>query len=200
MSEIEILKRLRELERVVNRMKTLDKARALNVNVEDDLRFPATSVKLSGTKPPTSTALWGGEVLSFSDQAVIGNEEYIYFDVQLSHRWKEGTNLRPHVHWLGQDTTAGNVYWRLTYSWADIGAAFGAATPIYVAAANNAVTTSTHTMSYFPDISGVGHGGYSGMLICSLSRHSSNALDTYNGKNAYLLEIDFHIDMDTLGS
>jgi len=166
----------------------------------DDLRFPATAIRLAGAKPPTSTPLLGGEVLAFSDQSILGNEEYIFFDVQLSHRWKTASSLYPHVHWVGEDTTAGNVYWRLTYTWADINSAFGAATPIYVEAANVTTGTYVHTMSKFPAISGVGHSGYSGMLLCSLSRYSSNIKDTFTNKLAYLLEIDFHIEMDSLGS
>lgn len=189
--EIEYLKRDMEREKILE---------SNSLTAWEDLRFPATAVRLSGSKPPTSTALLGGEVLSFSDQSILGNEEYIFFDVQLAHRWKTGSSLYPHVHWVGEDTTAGNVYWRLTYTWADINSAFGASTPLYVAAANVTTGTYVHTMSKFTAISGTGHAGYSGMLLCSLSRHSSNALDTFNGKNAYLLEIDFHIEMDRLGS
>jgi hypothetical protein len=163
----------------------------------DDLRFPAQALKLSGVKPPAWTAYKGSQVLAFSDQAVIGNEEYIYFVVQITHDYKEGSDIVPHIHWAGEDNTAGNVYWRFTYSWANINAVFPAETPIYSVGANG--ITDNHNYATFTALTGSGKS-ISSMLLCSLSRYSSNALDTFNAKLAYLLEIDFHIQKEGLGS
>jgi hypothetical protein len=90
------------------------------------------------------------------------------------------------------------VRWELTYTWANIDGTFSAATPVYLDAAAG-TTTDKHLMSSFAAVSGAGKT-ISSMLLCSLKRNSSNALDTYNGKSAYFIEIDFHYQIDTIGS
>jgi len=164
----------------------------------DDMRVPVNSVKIPGSNNPGDASFKGGLILAFSDQAVLGNEEYVYFTAQLPHTYKEGEDIESHVHWVGEDATIGDVYWRLTYSWANIGDAFPAESTIYVADTNSAIA-DTHNKVYFESISGTGKK-ISSMLVCSLSRHSSNILDTFGGKDAYLLEIDFHFPVNTLGS
>lgn len=164
----------------------------------DDLRVPVNAVKVAATKVPTLTTYKGGHVYAFADQAVEGNEEQVTFVCQIPHGYKQGSSIYPHVHWVGQDNTEGNVRWKLTYSWANITEAFAAEADIYVDAANS-TTTDTHNMASFSAISGVGKT-ISSMLICSLTRNSSHDNDTFTGKSAYLLEFDFHIEMDSVGS
>ena len=164
----------------------------------DDLRTPVQSLKLSGTKPPSWVTYKGTELLAFSDQSVLGNEEHIFFAMQVPHNYKIGTNLHMHVHYVPEDNTGGNVYWALTYSWASIEEAFPGELTIRVASPCG-TTTDAHKMSEFPEISGLGKG-ISSMIICKLQRNSSDALDTYNGKSVYLLEIDAHYEIDSFGS
>lgn len=163
-----------------------------------DLVVPATVIKTPASQAPTWTSYKGSEILAFADQSVEGNEERVFFVVQLLHSYKEGTELRPHVHWVGEDNTAGNVVWKMSYSWANIGEAFPTETSIQVTDANS-TTTDEHNLAEFASITGTGKG-LSSMLLCSLRRHSSNAADTYTGKDAYLLEFDIHYQQDTLGS
>ena len=169
-----------------------------NLTKWDDLRTPVTAVKVSGVKPPTWTSYKSSEVLGFSDQAIAGNEEQIFFSIQLPHSYLEGSDIYPHIHWVPEDNTGGNVRWELTYTWADINSAFGAATTDNITAAAG-TTTDKHLLSSFAIINGAGKT-ISSMLLCSLKRNSSNALDTYNGKSAYFIEIDFHYKMDSVGS
>jgi len=168
-----------------------------SISVWDDLRFPASSVKIAGTKVPTLTAYKGGQILAFSDQAVEANEEQITFIAQLPHTYKQGSSIHPHVHWVGEDNTAGNVRWKFTYSWANINTAFPAESPLYIDAAN--METDVHNINYFDLISGDGKQ-ISSILICSLTRNSSHANDTFTGKSAYLLEVDIHYEIDSNGS
>lgn len=164
----------------------------------DDLRTPINALKLSGVKPPTWTDYKGSQVLAFSDQAVLGNEEHAFFSMQLPHNYKEGTDITVHVHWIPEDDAGGNVYWRLDHSWANIGDTFPAETTIYVAGAAG-TTADAHLMTTFADLTGTGKT-ISSMILCMIRRTSSNALDTYNGKSAYLLEVDAHYQIDSLGS
>ena len=172
-----------------------------NATVWTDLRVPISNVKVGGTKIPTFTAYRGGLVLAFADQAVEGNEEIAYFLVQLDHSYKHETALSPHVHWASEDgNTLKNVVWKLTYSWADINGMFGAETPLTATAA--CPEEYYHKLTAFDDITppALTGDGVSSMLICSISRNSSNVADTYASKSAYLLEVDFHYEKDTVGS
>jgi hypothetical protein len=169
-----------------------------SATVWDDLRTTVNAVRLSSTKPPAWTSYKSSEILAFSDQSIAGNEEQIFFSVQLPHSYQEGTDITPHIHWVPQDNTGGDVRWLLTYTWANIDGTFSAATPIYINAPAG-TTADKHLMSSFTAIVGSGKT-ISSMLLCSLTRNSSDVLDTYNGKSAYFLEIDFHYAEDTLGS
>jgi hypothetical protein len=124
-------------------------------------------------------------------------DKTIKFNVQLPHGWKDGSILRPHIHWVGETTAAGNVKWEFTYSWANIDAVFPTETTLTMVLANETVTADKHRMDFWSDITGTGKT-YSSMLICSVSRLGSDGQDTYGG-SAYLLEFDAHIDKDTLG-
>ena len=164
----------------------------------DDLRVPISAIKVPAANNPTWTAYKGGQILAFSDQAVLGNEEIVYFVAQLPHSYKQGTDIEAHVHWVGEDNTAGNVRWLLTYSWANIGSVLPAESELTVNGANGG-DTDEHNLSDFGFTTGAGKE-ISSMIICSLKRNSSNAGDTFTGKDAYLLEIDFHFQKNSLGS
>jgi len=174
-----------------------EKTLVLDTAVWDDLRAPATAVRLpaSGFYNPAETEYKGGIVLAFGDEA--SNEEEVSFLFQMPHTYEEGTDIYPHVHWVGEDNTAGSVRWGLEYSWANIGDAFPATSTIYIDDANG--DTDVHAMASFAAITGTGKT-ISSMLICRLFRNSSNAADTFTSKSAYLLEFDIHYQKDTLGS
>ena len=164
----------------------------------DDLRVSVNSLKVPTVNPPAWTAYKGSQVLAFEDQAVEGNEEIVYFLVQLPHCWKYGSDLMAHVHWVCEDNTAGNCRWKLTYSWANIDGTFPTESTLTVDAAAGGAA-DTHVLGNLGAIDGDGKT-LSSMLICSLSRNSSHANDTLTGKDAYLLEIDFHYEIDSFGS
>lgn len=175
-----------------------DRTIELDPPVWDDLRTPVNSFKIPTLNPPSWTAFKGGQVLAFSDQAILGNENYAYFNIQISHKYKEGEDVELHAHWVGEDATAGNVYWRLTYSWANQNEAFPSPTTVYVESANGHAV-DTHNYADFGVLDG-DDKEISSMLVCSISRHSSNVLDTFTSKDAYLLEVDIHYPIDTIGS
>lgn len=167
--------------------------------IYDDLRVPINSIKLGGVNDPTWT-VWNTSflLLRFADQAVVGNEERVFFSAQLPHTYKQGEDIYAHIHWIGEDDTAGNVRWQLTYTWANISSVFGAGTSIYIDAANS-TTLNEHNVDAWAAISGTGKTISSQLIFC-LRRNSSHANDTYNSKSAYLIEFDIHYPIDTLGS
>ena len=171
-----------------------------NATVWDDLRFPVSSVKRLGFSDPGWRQFkdsGGGSVGVYSLAFDKNIEEEVYFTVQLPHSYKEGSNITPHVHWSPADGDAGNVVWALEYTWANMNGTFGNTTTIIVTDAADG-TVGKHQFVDFSAIDGTGKT-ISSILMCRLYRFSSSGADTYDD-DAFLLEIDFHFEMDTIGS
>jgi hypothetical protein len=162
----------------------------------DDVRTPVSSIKLPQVNPPVETSYKGSLVLAFQDVAA-PQEQIAYFVIQFPHTYKEGTTVSPHIHWVGSDASAGDVVWTLTYSWANMEEVFSAQTSNTQTFANSS-TLDYHNVGHFSDVVGTGKK-VSSMLLGSIKRNSSNGADTYTG-SAYLLEIDVHIQVESLGS
>jgi hypothetical protein len=149
------------------------------------------------TNAPTSIVYNSSAALAFADQAAEGDEETANFSVTLPSSYKDNCVLTPHIYWVGEDDSPGNVVWKLTYAWANDGDVFPEATKISVVAANIKMT-NLHNRTVFSDIVGIGKRALS-TVACSLTRNSSNVEDTYNGKDAYLMDCSIHFEMSTLG-
>lgn len=157
----------------------------------EDLAVPATSVKLSGVKPPLNTLYKGGIVLEFEDKNA-PNEQIIYFDLQMPAKWDEGTDIHVHIHWIPDADTAGldrTVGWRFTISWANIDDDFPAEST-----EDSTVTINDQADQHILSILATLNDRdklKSSMIIASLMRLSDT--DTFTG-SAYLIEIDFHFE------
>jgi hypothetical protein len=120
-------------------------------------------------------------------------EEEIFFSVQLPHSYRQGTDIKPHVHFCTPTQTATTITWNLEYTWQNINAAYPATTTI-ISKAVACPIAYVHTICSLGDISGVGKT-ISSILVCRLSR----SVGGYVG-NALLLSTDIHIQLDTIGS
>lgn len=161
----------------------------------EDLRVSVNSVRV----PTSANPGWGAFLTNLSilwfDK---NNDEEVYFSVQMPHQWKEGTDIKPHVHWTpGTSTDTGSCRWALVYSWANIDGTFPATTEIAVNDPGSG-TANDHQLAGLPDISGTGKT-ISSMLICKLYRDANSVADTFDA-DAGLLEIDFHFEIDAPGS
>jgi len=160
----------------------------------DDLRFPASVLRLPGSSPPTATDYVGSQVLAFPTNA----DATIHFLVQMPHSWIEGTDITPHIHYaLSADgTDPDSVRWVFTYSWADIDEAIEEPTSANVTDIVTSLVDSTHYLLDLGTLDGDGKT-ISSILLCSLTRDISE--DDYGG-SIYLLEIDIHYLTDGKGS
>jgi len=170
-----------------------------NDNTEwEDFRVAVNNVKVPATKNPDWVSYKGGLILSFGNEEVEGNEEEVYFLIQLPHSIKEGSTIKPHIHWIAKSNEASKVVrWGMSYSFANIDASFPTETKIYTNATTNN-EADKHVCAYFPDIP-LPNMLISGILIIKLFRNSSSGSDTYTD-DAYLLEFDIHIEKNTIGS
>lgn len=186
----------------------------------DDLRTPATSAH-RGARTPT-WAVWldkgglqRGVWLDWFATAP-GNEEEVFFNIQMPHSWHEGTGIYPHVHWTPSDNSDNPnecVKWGLEYTWANIDAVFPIPSLIYTDATDDSTATTdggqlvanTHYVSRFtlpgngfPPLDGAGKL-MSSVLVCRLFRNTADGSDDY-GYDAGLLEFDMHYEVDGHGS
>ena len=175
-----------------------DKTVRMVETVWDDLRVPGLAVEATGPNPPTLGAFLGaGGLQAWRFTGTGPNVNEVWFTVQLPHTYKEGTDIYPHVHWTPTDANAGDVVWQLEYTWVNINGTFPASATITVTDSTN-TTAWEHLVAPFAAITGTGKT-ISSMLVCRLFRDPTHLSDTY-GFDASLLEIDFHFEVETLGS
>jgi len=168
----------------------------------DDLRFPASAIRLSGATPPSETSYKDGQVLSFASN----QDNTIYFNAQMPHGYNM-EDIEFHIHMVlpvsGAGAGAENVKFDLTYSWAEIGATFPSSTTL---TATRDVQNDTLDDHIYFELGSVlktnratgGGVGVSSMLICSLTRDVSVANDYTSA--VYYVSSDFHIVSNQPGS
>ncbi len=172
-----------------------------------DLNVPVFATSNSSSNPPSPARLQRNA--GATSQGVFtyffsaSTEQELYFTVQLPHEWKEGSTIYPHVHWVATtDVNANKVRWGLEYTWINITSAFGTTTTEYgedPIAPNGTVTAYEHVITAIG--SGISATGktLSSYLVCRIFRDATAGTDNYTG-TAGLLGIDFHLEMDALGS
>lgn len=169
--------------------------------VYNDFRVPATTAKSGGSGvPPFSQVPGLGNIYQhfFQDISVAGNEQSLYFNIQMPHDWKHGSPIYPHVHWIPSTTDAGTVRWGLEYTWVNIDGTYAPSTTIHgqeTISNNQHKHIMTAINSAAMDATGK---EASSMILCRIFRNSSNAADTYT-EDAILLEFDLHYQVDRMG-
>jgi len=179
-----------------------------NASVFNDLQVPVFSTSKGETKPPTIARLMNngsgsqGVFTYFFDKS---NEQELYFLVQMPHDWKEGSTIFPHVHWTANTSVGTNkVRWGLEYTWANITGTLENNSIIYgenPIAAVGTVTAYEHAITELGTGTGISATGktLSSYIMCRIFRAADAGSDNYDN-SAALLGIDFHIEIDALGS
>jgi hypothetical protein len=163
----------------------------------DDLQVSASTTSRLGTTDPDWVALSAGVYALAFDGAGIRNEE-VMFQAQMPHTWREGSTIYPHVHWAPSTNDAGNVRWCLEIAIANKNETLTAAAADCVDMTSSGVAFR-HQWDNLTPITMSGKT-ISAMLVGRLYRNGSSANDTYDGKDAFLLEVDFHYELDRPGS
>jgi len=159
--------------------------------VEEDLRFPASVIKVTG-----ASNIPGWDATNYGYDFDASTMEQAYFIAQFPHSRKSGTNVDTHFHWQTADANAGDVVWCIEYTWANINGQFGAVS--YECNVDSATGDATqHLMTPQGEISGSGFGS-SSIMKGRLFRNATDPRDTY-ANDALLLEFDIHYKVDKLG-
>lgn len=167
----------------------------------DDSQVPGLAI-VGGATAPGLIDFAGSSTVKVYGFDGGSRDEIAHFSIQLSHKYKEGTALQPHLHWCETadpaDPSYTNVVWRLEYSIQNVDGTFSAPT---VLLETNSITGTnwTHKIAGFaPDIDGTSLK-ISSVLVGSVQRVASSASDTYD-KDVALLSLDFHHEVDMPGS
>ena len=183
-----------------------DKTILLNETVWDDMRVVPGSFDRPGVSDPTIVVydVNAGGVNTYLWE--FKKNDIASFTLQLPHTYKEGTDISVHVHWTpgprGNEENGATVGWKVDYSWANIDGAFGTMATADLSDACDG-TDHKHQMTPVVAITGTSKS-ISSMLLCNIKRTDTGADDTWasttTGQLPMLLEIDFHYQIDTMGS
>jgi len=170
----------------------------------DDLRVDGSRVQNSGVTAPDFEVFIGGLYCNFFADSKV---QSVYFNVQMPHAWKQGTDLGAHVHWTTRpgDAAPGanRVVWGIEYQWVNIAENHAVSNPPISTGSitinlNGTLDAGEHAITPIGTISGTGKT-LSSVLVCRVFRNGGASDDNYTGKAA-LLSIDFHYQIDSFGS
>lgn len=172
----------------------------------EDLRVPMSSTRKGAAEDPLYSVFrndGSGSVGVYGSWFRTNQTEDLFFEVQMPHGWKEGSNLYPHIHWSPKTDTSGNkVRWGFESIWVNVGGTFGNTTVVYaedpITPIGPSPTAYQHVISGFSSIDGGGQT-LSSILICRVFRDGTHANDSYNN-SALMLQFDFHYEIDADGS
>ena len=155
------------------------------------------NTKINPTKSEPAFENFADGLFAFAFEATNADDESLHFVAQLPHSYKEGTDIVPHVHWMPSTTNAGSVVWELEYIWVNVNGTTPGSTSVTVTDAGDG-TALKQQKAIFAAIDGTGKT-ISSVLTGRLTRLTSDPGDDFTGI-AYGLEIDFHHQINTIGS
>jgi hypothetical protein len=167
----------------------------------DDLRVPVVTANATVNGPTLAQLKAGFTVWVY--KFINTGARNVTFVAQLPHSWTEGTNIIPHVHFIPDTggTIGQTITWTLDYVWMNIGDTIpGAVTVVSNTYTTVAGDAGKHLILDIPNSSGISGTGktISSCLICRLWRDTS-AVNTW-ATNVSFLEVDFHYQVNSLGS
>jgi hypothetical protein len=170
--------------------------------VWDDAQIPL----ISTTKQTPSGEIITNEAeqtLDFKTNATI--IDYAIASIQLSHKWKIGSDILAHIHW--EQTVAGIPNWLLQYRWQQLDSAkvtvwtdIAMNTPVFTY-----VSGTLNQISNGADIVPPVGAGVSDILQFRVIRDTTNISGLFAGVDPVATDLsatsfDFHYEIDTLGS
>lgn len=174
-----------------------DKTIVLAETVWDDLPpSPIIGAKLGSSEPTLATFI--SDIEQYTFDAV---NDYVIGTTEITHKWKEGTTIYPHIHWAtnGTNTDERKVKWQLKYTIGDAMEVFAAQATTVVDATIPANTADrTHLITNFDTaITGTGYR-IGAQIVWRLERITSAGTAPTN--DPFGIAVGFHVEMDTMGS
>ena len=138
--------------------------------------------------------------LTFLIDSTTGSRNIVFQAAQLPHDWKPGSNLHLHVH-IRYTTAQGTPTLVLKYKWFNLNAStIYPACPWKWWTIQTATSTTNFSHSIIEDVLDVGIDGagktLASFLICQLYLKSTTGAT----KSCFVYSIDFHYEINSLGS
>lgn len=175
----------------------------LNKTMWEDLRIVPGAFQFAGAADP-DLSNWqpGGAGATFKVYAFKVND-LVYFTCQLPHSYKEGTELKPHLHWTPRDRGVAEdtktVGWLLSYSAISPEGVFLASSDVDLTDTCSGVDHA-HLQTDSGTIPGTGLK-VSAMLVCLLKNAGTGTwVGNAAGTAPAILEFDIHFEVNTMGS
>jgi hypothetical protein len=180
----------------------------LFINQEDivyweDVRIVPSAFDFAGNSDPVLVNYQAGGSGTTFKLYEFDKLDEAFFLVQIPHGYKVGWDINVHIHWTpglrGNEENGNSVAWKLDYSWANINGTFPASSTVDL---TDTCDGTDHKHQMTPDVAISGTGkNISSMLLCRIYRDNGDTWSTNTSGNLpLLLEIDFHVPMDSLGS
>lgn len=171
-----------------------------NATVYDDLLGDVTGVKTTGTGVSINATQ------SSLDYTTAANlSDYAYFNYQISHKWKIGSSIFPHIHFEQNNNAVPN--WLIQYRWQKQGQEKTTSwTNLKCTTLAFTYTSGTlNQIAYSTAISAPVDSGLSDIIQIRILRDNANTSGVFSGADAYsgwasITSVDMHYEIDTLGS
>jgi hypothetical protein len=177
-----------------------------------DLVVPPYAARNSSSATPVwteflekTTGSLGFYTFAYSNADLDEDKEEIFFNIQLPHDYKQGSDIFPHVHWSAKAAPGTNrVLWKFEYQWVNHTGTFSNTTKstltgyTLAGTAGRSVAAYEHVITPLGFIAGTDKT-ISSMLVCRLSRMTKDSNDNF-ANNAFLISFDVHFEIDSFGS
>lgn len=178
----------------------------LQDTVWDDLRVVPTAFDFVGLTDPTLVDYQPGGSGANTKMYEFAKDDIAYFTTQLPHNYKVGSDIYVHLHWTpreyGVAQSGRTVGWKVQYSIASINGVFPAMT---TADLSDTCSGTNHKHEITNDVLISGSTfNISSVIIAQVTRTDTGGDDTWgetlSGRLPLLASIDFHYEIDTMGS
>jgi len=168
--------------------------------VFDDLIGTAMQLKATGVGISINAAENTLEYLTSANLS-----DYAYDNFQMSHKWKMGSTIYPHIHWIQTQNNTPN--WLFQYRWQTNGLAKTTVWTNLICKTNAFPYTSgsLNQISYSAGIIPPVGANLSDIIQFRILRDTTNASTRFTGSDTYtatagITSSDIHIEIDTIGS
>ena len=168
--------------------------------VYDDLPpFSISSFKPTGAGHDPTLATFIGNI----EQFTFDINDFVSGATEITHKYKEGTNISIHVHWATNGSEVGDTYVNWEVEW-DIANSSSAFTGTSIPSTGDTIiaggtTDRTHYTTSVGTITGtnVNIGAY---IVFRVRRIALTGAGADPAADPFLLAVGFHVQQDTIGS
>lgn len=168
--------------------------------VFDDLTADITRAKIVGTRVAFNDA---ENTLDFTNACTL--TDYVVTNYQMTHKWKLGSNIFPHIHW--EQTSNATPNWLIQYRWQKNSGAKTTAWTNYKCTTNayTYVSGTLNQISYGAALTPPVGYSMSDILEFRVTRDTANTSAVFSGVDTYtgtvsITACDIHTECDSIGS